>query len=437
MDTKLTRMQILSVSCMLFSIFFGAGNMIFPPAMGQLAGENFIPALLGFIVTDVGIAVLGVLAVVFAGTGMEDMAGRINRNFGIFITVAVYLLIGPLFALPRTGSVSFELGVAPFFQNPEGVFAGSVLYTFIFFLLTFLLSLNPNKIVDIVGKVLTPFLLLSIAVIFVTAFLNPVGEIVAATGTYQQIPFFEGLVQGYLALDGFAGLVFAITVTNSLKNLGVSSSKGLMKYTFQSSILAALLLIAVYGALTYVGALTSSMDLFSNGGVLLSSVTHTLFGQAGSFIIGIAVILACLTTSVGLTTSFGDYFAKLIPAFGYQKIIAFISVFSFVISNIGLSTLISVVLPILIMLYPVITVMITLSFFHKHLENNMQVYYFGMAFAFAASFFDGLRNAGISLGFLSDLVAKLPYFKLGIGWVIPAIVGCILGLVPIWKRKGV
>lgn len=432
MNEKLTKVQMMSIACMLFSIFFGAGNMIFPPAMGQLAGKNYMFALLGFIATDVGIAVLGVLAVVFVGTGMEDLAGRIGPRFALFITIAVYLLIGPLFALPRTGSVSFELGIMPFLQA-EKQMAGSLIYTFLFFLLTYFLSLNPNKIVDIVGKILTPFLLLSIAVIFISALIHPVGEIGNATGSYQEIPFFEGLIQGYLTLDGFAGLVFAITVSNSLKSLGIQSKKGLMKYAAIACILASFLLIAVYGVLTYVGAITSQMTSFANGGVLLSYVTNSMFGKIGNLIIGIAVILACLTTSVGLTASFGGYFSKLLPKLGYQKVILIISIFSFGVANIGLSTLISIVLPILIMLYPVITVMVLVSFFHRFIGDRPQVSMFGMAFAFVIAFFDGMKNAGISFGVISDFVARVPFFDLGIGWVLPALAGCLLGLTPVAK----
>lgn len=426
MKEKLSFAQLISVSCMLFSIFFGAGNMIFPPMMGQLAGEQFFAAMLGFIVTDVGIAVLGVVAVVKLGSSMGDLASRVGKRFAVVLTITVYLLLGPFFAMPRTGSVSFELGVVPFLPGGKSV-AASLIYTLIFFGLTFFLSLNPRKIVDIVGKVLTPFLLISIGAIFVTALFHPVGTISAATGEYAQIPFFKGLVEGYLALDGFAGLVFAITVISSLKSLGIHSQKALLSNAIRVGLVAAALLIVVYGALTYVGAQASSLATFSNGGALLSAVTTTLFGKGGSFIVGVAVMLACLTTSIGLATSFSGYFAGLLPRCSYRAILLAVCAFSFAVSNVGLATLISVVLPLLIMLYPVVTVMMVVSFFDRRLGSRPAVYIGGIALAFSVSFFDGLRNAGISLGFLSELALKIPFAALGVGWILPAVLGCLLG----------
>ena len=218
MKQKLTVSQVIYASFMLFSIFFGAGNMIFPPLLGQQAGTQAPTALLGIIITDAGLAVLGIIAVVIAGNSMDSLVGKAGKKIGLVLTAAVYLLLGPLFALPRTGAVSFEIGVVPFLEEGSSQFVPMLVYTAVFFALTYFFSLKPSKVIDIVGKFMTPLLLLSIFIIFIAAWLNPLGPIEETSIVYQNGPFIEGLLQGYLALDGFAALIFAIIMINTLKD---------------------------------------------------------------------------------------------------------------------------------------------------------------------------------------------------------------------------
>lgn len=437
---KLSFKQILSVSLMLFAIFFGAGNMIFPPAMGQLAGSSYISALFGFILTDAGIAILGVTAVVLVGNSMSDLGNLVGKKFALCLSIGVYMLIGPLFALPRTGSVSFELAAQPYIGNGNTMLY-SILFTAVFFGVTYYLSSNPNKIVDVVGKILTPFLLLSILAIFVAAVYAIMsgngapllGEIAQPAQSYQEIPFFQGMIEGYNALDGPAGLAFSIIVINAVKNYGIVEKKSIAKYTIICGLGAASFLALVYFMLTFVGASTTTG--FANGGALLHGVTKQLFGGAGGVVLGIAVLFACLTTSIGLTTSFADYFHEILPKVSYKKIAAIVCVFSFVISNVGLSQLIKVSLPILIMIYPVTVTLIVLSFFKERIKGHTYVYMIGMIFTFLVSFINGLENAGMNLGVITTYASMLPFYNLGLGWVVPAIIGSFIGLLPVWPVK--
>ena len=436
MNQKLGKKQLIYASCMLFSIFFGAGNMIFPPNLGQQAGTQAPLAMLGFIITDAGLAVLGILAVVMAGNSMDDLIGRAGRRIGVFLTAAVYLLLGPLFALPRTGSVSFEIGVVPFLSEESSRFVPMVIYTAIFFAVTFFFSLRPTKIIDIVGKIMSPLLLLSILIIFVGALINPLGPVVESSVTYANGPFIEGLLQGYLALDGFAALVFAIIIIDIFREKGVQTHREMVRYTLIVGIIAVVLLCLVYSALCMVGAQTSSMEAFANGGVLLNYAVYQLFGRWGNVILGAAVVLACLTTSIGLTTSFGNYFAKMFPRIPYRRIIAVVCVFTWAVSNVGLNTLLDTVLPLLVVLYPLVTVLVLLSFFDRFWRGRTEVYALSMLFSLAFSIFDGCKTAGIGLGGLTDWVMQLPLASLGIGWVLPAAVGFIIGLSPIGRKLG-
>ena len=437
---KLKVKQILSVTLTLFAVFFGAGNMIFPPAMGQLAGTNYVKALAGFILTDAGIALLGMIAVVLVGTEISDLGNLVSRKFAVFLSVVIYLLIGPLFAMPRTGSVSFELAILP--HVPEQyVWIASLIVTAIFFFLTYHLSSNPSKVVDVIGRYLTPILLLCIITIFVACIVKgeatgaavQYGKISDPQGVYATIPFFQGMLEGYNALDGPAGLVFAIIIINAVSGYGIKEKKSIVKYTIICGVGAAVILSIVYYMLTYIGAVT--ITPFANGGAMLYAVTSDLLGNVGGIILGVAVFFACMTTSIGLTTAFADYFHELLPTISYKKITAIVCIFSFLISNIGLTQLVKISLPILMMIYPVTVVLIVLSFLKRYIQHCRMVYVLGMAFALVVAFVNGLEKMGYSFGIVTDLCNKIPFYELGFGWIIPAIIGAMIGTLPFWPMN--
>lgn len=436
MNEKLKFSNLASLSLMLFAMFFGAGNMIFPPMLGQQAGTNFLQGIAGFVVTDAGLSVLGIAAVVMVGTKIEDLAGLISHKFGIFMSIMVYFLIGPLFALPRTGTVSFELAVVPFVPQGVSVKLISLIFTALFFGITFILCLNTSKIVNIVGKVLTPILIIAILVIFAVSLINPVGTVGAPTGDYSTIPFFKGLIEGYLALDGMAGLAFAIIAINAVKGFGIKEPKRIAKYTIICGVFAELGLAAIYLALGHIGAQTSSLAQFENGGALLANVVNQLLGRTGNLILGVAVLMACLTTSIGLASSFSDYFHSIFPKLSYNKILVIVCLFSFAISNVGLTSLIKYSLPALIMIYPPTIALVLFSFANKWIKGKAEAYVLAMAFSLVIGIFDGLKHMKISLGFLSELVSKVPFYNLGIGWIVPSIIGCLIGLLPFVNFMG-
>ena len=420
---KLKFKQIMSLTLTLFAIFFGAGNMVFPPAMGQLAGENYWQALIGFILTDAGIALLGIIAVVLVGNEITDLGNLISKKFSIFLSIVVYLLIGPLFALPRTGSVSYELAAKPYVPS-EYSWLVSLAVTAVFFAVTYFLSARPNKIV---------------AIFFSCLFMDKsnhtiqYGATTASDAYSSGGAFFQGLVEGYNALDGPAGLVFAIIIINAVTGFGIKKRKNITKYTVICGIGAVIILSAIYFMLTYIGA--STLTSFPNGGELLHAVTSDLLGTPGGIILGIAVLLACLTTSIGLTTSFSDYFHELIPSVSYQKIALIVCIFSFVISNVGLTQLVAVSLPVLMAVYPVLVVLIILSFFKRWIQHRRMIYVLSMAFAFCISFINGLDSANIPLGIVADWIGMLPLYDLNLGWMIPAAIGAIIGILPFWPMN--
>ena len=433
MKDKLSAKKLMSLSLMLFALFFGAGNMIFPPAMGQAAGTNVWIALAGFIFTDVGLPVLCIAAVAFAGRSLNNAIGTPGAKFGMCFVVLLYLLIGPFFAIPRTGSVSFELAVMPFLGAEANTMLFSFIFTGIFFGATYILSANPNKIVSIVGDILTPILLIAIFIIGISAIVNPMGPMGAPAGDYNTIAFSKGMIEGYMAMDALAAGIFALIVIENVENMGVKREGNIIKYTMLAGIFATLGLAVVYGILAYVGATAGNLGEFSNGGALLSAVANHMFGTAGQLILGVAVLFACLTTSIGLTTACGDYFSTHFERFSYKKVITAVCLFSFFVSNIGLSQLLSITLPALLMVYPVLMALIITSFFRKVLNRGA---YIGIVLGtMLISIPDGLITfaatymPAVSTSLKALMLDVVPFYALGIGWVIPATIGGVIGFI--------
>jgi branched-chain amino acid:cation transporter, LIVCS family len=422
---------LITLGFMLFALFFGAGNLIFPVMLGQSAGTNIWAANAGFVVTGVGLPLLGIIAVGISGkSDLQSLASRVHPIFGIIFTVVLYLAIGPLFAIPRVGTVSYEIGFKPFIPEDYTVI-GLFIYTIIFFGLTVFLSLKSSKIVDIVGKLLTPVLLLVIAILIITAFYHPLGEFQSPAEHYMNHAFFKGFQEGYLTMDALAAFVFGIIVINAVKEKGATSKKEITIAITKAGVLAATILGAIYASLSFIGASSvESLGLLDNGGAILSSVSNYYFGSYGSVLMSLIVAGACLTTSIGLITSCGSYFSKLMPNISYKTFVIIFSVFSTGLANYGLTELIAISVPVLVTLYPLAICLIALTFLHPLFKGKKEVYQGSMLFTLIVASFDGINAAGIVIAPINDLFTIiLPLYEVGLGWIVPAIVGGIGGYI--------
>ncbi|MGG0409262.1 branched-chain amino acid transport system II carrier protein [Peribacillus simplex] len=437
MSQKAPLSFIIVTGLMLFALFFGAGNLIFPAMLGQSAGTNLWSASLGFIITGVGLPFITILAFGFSGKNdVQSLASRAHPLFGIIFTVVLYLSLGPLFALPRTGSVSYEIGIKPFLSNDVG-FLPLLVFTIIYFGIACLLSLNPSKMLDIVGKILTPLLLIFIGILIVVAIINPMGEIQSPSADYSDNSFFKGFKEGYLTMDTLAGFAFGIIVINAIKDRGITSRKEVLGFCLKAGLIAATLLVIVYASITYVGATSvEKLGQLGNGGDVLAQASNHFFGPAGAVLLGLIVIAACLTTSIGLITACATYFNKILPEVSYKSYVVIFSVFSAAVANVGLTKLISITVPVLTALYPVAIVLIILTFFHSLFKGKSEVYLGSLLLTAIISIMDGIVASGIKMEAVSDLLTQyLPLYSVGVGWVIPAIIGGVLGYM-IYLLKG-
>ena len=421
MKQQLRGKELFLVGVTLFSMFFGAGNLIFPPFVGYQAGAAALPAFLGMALTAVCFPVLGVVAVAKVG-GTDKLCSKIHPYFAIVFTILVYLCIGPMLAIPRTAATTYETSVAPLLSG-----VSPVVFSIVFFLLVFLLCVRETAVVDIVGKVLTPALLAGLLVLIVVGVVHPMGPV-------GEAPLVEnvaatGIEAGYQTMDVLATLLFGYIILKSALEKGHNTQKSQARVVAGASVVAGIGLLVVYLGLTYLGATMSQFfDITVDRTFLVVSIVRNLLGQAGIILFAVVVALACVTTAVGLVSACADYFSGLSGGrVSYRTLVCVICVFSAVVSNFGLNEIIAIASPILSVVYPPTLVLIVLALFGSRIRRDW-VFRLAALGALAVSLLEVVRTyTGVELAFL-DL---LPLASLDFGWVLPAAVcGAVGALIP-------
>lgn len=431
---KLTRKQMIMISFMLFSMFFGAGNLIFPPYLGQMAGSNTAGAVLGFLITAVVLPVLGVV-VVARFDGLDRLGKQVGRRFALIFTILVYVALGPGLAIPRAASVPFEMAVAPYMRDNANLTVWMLIYSLVFFTIALWLCLNPGKIVDWLGIILTPALLVLLLVLFIGFLVKGENIIAAPQAAYESGPFLQGFTEGYLTMDTLAGLNFGIVIATTLGSFGMTEKKSILRSTIWAGIWAGAILAIVYLMLTYMGMCSSGVyPLQDNGAWTLRCIVSQVFGAPGAILLAAIFTLACLTTCVGLINSVSQYFSTLWTKISYKGWVYIITGFSFFVSNLGLSTILSISVPILNAIYPIAIVLIILGLSNRLWERYASTYPLVVGGTCIVSVIYALDSAGIPLGFLTGIFRLLPGYAPGFGWLSIAALMLILSLL-IPKKK--
>ncbi|WP_459502439.1 branched-chain amino acid transport system II carrier protein BrnQ1 [Bacillus sp. C1] len=422
---SLQKKEILLMSLMLFSMFFGAGNLIFPPFLGYEAGDHVWIALFGFIISATGLPILGVMAIAKAGS-FQGLANRVHPSFAIIFPCLIYLFIGPGLGIPRAGSLAFEMGPGQFFTEASSAFL--FVYTIIFFSIVYWLSLSPSKLMGLFGKLLTPLLLCMIALIFIKSMFTPVGDVQVPVGNYGENPVFQGFLDGYLTMDALAALIFGIVVANTLRAKGVQDEKGLAKYMSMAGVGAGLLLSLIYVILGYVGSVSGSLGKFDNGAQVLAHIMTVLFGQSGVVLLGIIFTVACLCVSIGLVTSCSQFFADVFPKVSYKVWAFALSTVSMILANLGLTQILKVSVPILGFIYPIALTLIILGLFHKYIHKYTFIYPVSIGFVAVFSGID-ILNRNVLHSKWTPILENIPLYTEGVGWIVPALIGGCLGVI--------
>lgn len=426
---------VVAVGLMLFSMFFGAGNLIFPPMLGVESGEHFTPAMIGFLLTGVLMPVLTVIAIAISGTGVRDLASRAGAMFGLIFSIVAYLSIGALYAVPRAAAIGYELGIESTFDLTGGWWrlAG----TFAFFLVCYLLTLWPGKVVDTLGKALTPVLLILLAVLAVIGLQKLHDPSIPATEAYSSNPLVNGISQGYFTMDSIGALAFALIVVSSFSQKGETDHKRIVKLSGIAAFTAGFFLMMVYLGLGLVGARMPDKETYSDGAAILSSAAHLTMGETGEIVFSLIVLLACITTVVGLTAATSTFFHELVPAISYRWWATILTLVGLAIANLGLEKILSVSGPVIGLIYPPAIVLITLSYVHLLCRQHKLVfsYRIGVAVAFVFSFIDFLAALNVPVEPLQNALSWIPLMDAGMGWLLPTIVFTAIGLAIDLSRK--
>lgn len=407
--------DILIIGFALFSMFFGAGNLIFPPFIGMTSGSSWLTSFLGFVIADVGIILLSINAVAKAGS-FQNVVFKAGKRFGVSLEIIMMLCLGPILVIPRTAATTFEMSIIPITSS-----LNSVVFSIIFFGLTFILTIKPTKVMDIIGKFLTPVLLIALALLIGKGVLQPLGKL---NNINSDGLFINGLTQGYQTMDALGiGGVTAL-IMSSFISKGYKDKKENISMTLKSAIIAGIGLILVYGGLAYLGATVSTVyDKSISQTALLVNITNSLLGRNGIIILGVIVAFACLTTAIGLTSVTAKYFEDVSnKKIKYSHLVTIICLFSAVASNLGVDKIISIAAPILTVIYPVSILLVFMSTFNKFFISPSV--FKGAAFT---TLLISFLNVADSLGFTINFIHKLPLSSLGFNWVIPAIIGGLLG----------
>ena len=437
---KLTLRQKILVAGTLFGMFFGAGNLIFPVHLGQMAGRNALPAIIGFIITAVGIPILGVAAIgVTHSDGLQTLSGKVGKGYGIFFTCLLYLTIGPLFAIPRCATVSFTTGITPLLgaDSPEWLYL--LLFSAVFFAFVLFFSLRPGKITVWIGKIINPLFLFFFAVLMLAALLAPGAAISAVepVEAYRSDAFFPALIEGYGTMDAIAGLAFGIVVIDVIRRMGVDNDDAIAEDVLSSGLLTGALMALIYVVSIVVGAQSRGLfELSENGGIALTQIAGHYLGGVGLFILAFTITFACLKTSIGLVTACAETFSKMTNGkISYRSWAILFTVFSFAVSNIGLSAIIEYSIPMLMLIYPPAIALILLAFLGKFFAHDRTVYIATMIGTWAAAIFDCMKTlpapvqAALHLDApIAFAAAHLPLFDKNLGWLLPAVIGFAAGM---------
>ena len=408
--------DIIALGFMTFALFIGAGNIIFPPIVAQQAGEHVWLAAFGFLITAVGLPVMTIMALSRMQGSIEVISSPLGRFASLLLTIVCYLSVGPLFATPRTATVSYEIGFAPYFGTSS---SSLFIYSVIYFAFVAAVSLYPNKLLDTVGHVLAPLKIVALAILGIAAFAIPTGYISPPTNHYINSPVSEGFVSGYLTMDTLGALVFGIVIIQAIQSRGVTDSKLITKYAIIASLIAGVGLTLVYISLFKLGLGSHEVAANAdNGAVILHAYVQHAFGDLGSLFLTGLIFLACMVTAIGLTCACAEYFNEL-TGLPYKLLVFILIGFSLLISNLGLTKLIAFSVPVLSAIYPPAIVVIMLSFFWKHWNTPSLVVGSVTAIAFLFGIVEAIKAAGFTQQ-LPQFIDHLPLSEQNLAWLLPS-----------------
>ena len=410
--------DVLLTGFALFAMLFGAGNLIFPPMLGYETNSSWISTMLAFTITGVGFPFLGILSVSIVGNGIKDFANRVSPTFSKIFAIISILAIGPMLAIPRTGATAYEI---TFLYNGMESSIYKYIYLICYFGIVILFSLRANKVIERVGKILTPILLILLFLIIIKGIFF--ANLSVKPDIYPHA-FKRGFLEGYQTMDTIASIAYAGIILKAIKSGRNLTQKQEFSFLIKSGLVAILSLALIYGGFALVGAKMHSVLVTKDKIELLVKTTSYLLGGYGNLILAICVAGACLTTAIGLVATVGEFFSS-ITSFKYENIVIFTVIISFLLSILGVESIIRISVPILIFIYPVMISLIILNLFGKYIKNDY-VYKGVVLFTGIIGLIESLESLGIKNYYTNSILEILPFSDYGLTWLFPGLIGYIL-----------
>ncbi|WP_318479480.1 branched-chain amino acid transport system II carrier protein [Photobacterium leiognathi] len=419
----LSTRNIAALGFMTFAMYLGAGNLIFPPFLGYQAGDNFLSGMMGFLLTGVGLPAIALVIVAWV-RGSDNLTAALPKPLATSFWVMLFIVIGPAFIIPRTITVAYQFSLAPFMGG-----AGLIPFSIAFCAIAILFSLYPGKLVDTLGKWLTPVLLTILGVMAVTALLYPSGYVTESTGAYVKGAMVEGLTQGYMTMDALGSIGFGWVIFRAIEGMGVKEPKAIAKYTLIAALMYSSAMALVYLSLAYIGVTSADLGLnFANGGEILTAFTNHHFGMFGTLLLGVVLVLACLTTAIGVTTAGSEFYCRTFKPVTYRKSVIVILVLSGIIANVGLSQLLKVTLPVVVALHPIAIALLLIAPLRHQLSQNMVLATLAVALVFGC--IDAAHILEAMPAHIDQVLeTNLPLYHYYAGWILPTVMTLVVGLV--------
>ncbi|MDT9587216.1 MAG: branched-chain amino acid transport system II carrier protein [Candidatus Arsenophonus melophagi] len=420
MAYHLTSRDVLALGFMTFALFVGAGNIIFPPMVGLQAGEKVWIAAAGFLLTGVLLPVLAVIVLAKVGGGIEQLSAPIGKFFGLLLSIIAYLAVGPLFAAPRTATISYEVGIVPLVGTVSSM--SLFIYCLVYFAIVIAISLYPRLLLDSIGKILAPIKMFGLCVLGISALLWPAGEPAMPSHFYQDMAFSKGFINGYLTMDTLGAMVFGIVIVNAARLRGVKNTALLVRYTKIAGLIAGVLLTLVYISLFNLGKnIGTLLSSTSNGADILHTYVQLTFGKYGSLFLGVLIFIACMATAVGLTCACAEFFVLYLPL-SYRTLVWIIGICSMVISNLGLNKLITFSIPVLIGIYPPCIILIIMNFTLKWWKCASKVISPTILVSLLFGLLGAMKSSELLQAFIPAISKKLPLYDHDLAWVLPSLI---------------
>lgn len=427
----LSTKDMLILGMMVFALFLGAGNIIFPPMAGFQSGNQWFSTSLGFLVTGVLLPFLTLVIVAIRGRG-ERLSVDLPSWFAVIFWIALYLIVGSTFAMPRVTNTAYEMGFLPLGLIEKNTFT-HLTFALIFNILSMFFMLKQGTMISAIGKFMTPALLVLLVVVGIAVIAKPISPIEEPTGLYAVNGFFSGIIDGYQTMDVLSAMAFGGIVARALYTKGITDPHQIGRITVKAGMISVLLLAALYLCLFYLGATSNAVSVFAdpslnatNGGQIFSRYVDSLFGSVGTWLMGGIVLLASMTTLVGVTSAAADYFATFNHRLGYRFWVVVFTLMTTVVSTFGLDTLLRVTIPALLMIYPTSVTLVLLQFIRNKLKSPRFTYRFTIGVIVLMSLLDTLKQLKWLNADLLQLFSYVPLSEYGLGWLLPGCIAFIL-----------